>query len=52
MQTWNKNSASPLEVSLLFLLEEGETMRQKAAKNFRASGKNRTHDLRILDWTL
>ena len=32
----------------IFYLEEGETMGQKATKNFRAQDKNRTNDLRIL----
>ena len=35
-----------------FYLEEGETIRQKAKKNFLAPGKNRTNELRILTYVV
>ena len=35
-----------------FYLEEGETIRQKATKNFLAPGKNRTNELRILTYVV
>ena len=45
---WLVSSTRTLPVNIFFL-EEEETLRQKATKNFRALGKNRTNDRILTD---